>query len=311
LNALRLPTTDTYTICATRYGKQVGGTEGTYQLVVSTSTLTNVPQEVLDLQLPQGDIQITLTWNTNADLRLLVRDPFLDSVYNDNQAIQSGGRLNATGNLNCNISTTTPVSYIYWPDGAIRIGTYEVDVWSRSTCDDTRSTQFNLYIVIENQLVLSESRTIEFDEHFITSFTINNVQGDTTAGELGQLGASETLGPIQDELASAVTISSGQTLSGSLATDNYFDLYVFDGEPDDVVTIGMTATGNLDTFVMLIDPSGFQIAQNDDANESTNSLITQVTLTQAGQYVIVASRFGTRYGGTTGAYNLTLRIDRP
>ena len=71
----------------------------------------------------------------------------------------------------------------------------------------------------------------------------------------------------------------------------------------------------LDTKVFLISPSGLEIAENDDGDplllgttgRTTDSLISNITLAEEGQYVVLATRFGTIYGGTVGGYTLTLR----
>src|SRR5690606_18376752 len=78
----RLFADETYTIVATRYGKDVGGTEGNYTLLL-TGPSGDLPEEVLNLGLPRGVVEIALSWNTNADLQLLVRDPRGDSVFDD------------------------------------------------------------------------------------------------------------------------------------------------------------------------------------------------------------------------------------
>lgn len=305
---LRLPVADTYTIVATRYGKDVGGTAGFYELLVTTGAIAE--QQVIEFDLPDGDIEVTLTWDTNADLRLLVRDPFGSSVYSDSAVVQSGGRLGATGNLNCTPTDEVPVFYIYWPPGQLRIGTYEVEVWYLSECGDTRPTTFSLFVVANGQLAYADTAFIGFRDHYLTSFTIAQ-DGRVSGGPGGMMGGSETL-DISTKLPSAVTITSGQTITGSITQDDKFDVYVFDGQPGDVVTVAMNATsGTLDPLLFVLDPNGVEIAENDDADAGTiNSLITGLTLGQSGQYVIIATHFGTIYGGTTGGYELTLRIDR-
>ena len=67
-------------------------------------------------------------------------------------------------------------------------------------------------------------------------------------------------------------------------------------------------SGTLDPSLYLIGPQGNQVAANDDAvaGENTNSLISNLTLPADGQYIIIATHFGARYGGTTGTYSLTL-----
>jgi hypothetical protein len=76
-----------------------------------------------------------------------------------------------------------------------------------------------------------------------------------------------------------------------------------------VYNIAMNNTsGNLDPSLYLIGPAGDQVAANDDAvaGENTNSLIANFALPADGQYIIIATHFGARYGGTTGTYSLTL-----
>ncbi len=303
INNLRLPTTDTYTVFASRYGKDVGGTEGRYQLALNRASAN---AELAQFDLPNGDIQVLITWETNAELRLLVRDPFGDSVFNDETAVQSGGRLEVSGNINCTVSEGTPISYIYWPEGFLRIGSYEVDVWYRSQCDDFRPVVFNIFIVVDGQLIFTDTVPIEFTERYLTSFTID--QNRVATGDVGGIiGGSETLN-IQSEQAAAVALTGGESIPGSITPQNKFDLYTFEGLAGDVVTVSMNRTsGTLDTLLFLLDPFGIEIATNDDANDTTNSLINNVRLSQDGTYTIVATHFGTIYGGTIGGYDLALR----
>ena len=107
LQNFRLFSEGTYTLVATRYGKDVGGTEGNYTLLLTGPT-GDLPQEVLDLGLPRGDLEMALSWNTNADLQLLVRDPRGDSVFDDTPQVPSGGRLAASGNVNCTVCPDKP-----------------------------------------------------------------------------------------------------------------------------------------------------------------------------------------------------------
>ncbi|HRF96899.1 MAG TPA: PPC domain-containing protein, partial [Aggregatilineales bacterium] len=148
----RLPSDGTYTVFASRYGKNVGGTEGTYTLLVAEEA----PERAVNLNLPTGDIEVTLTWDTNADLQLLVRDPFGDSVYDDATSVRSGGLLTATGNKNCITAITPPpVYHIYWPSGTKDIGSYELEIWYQSECNDTRPVTFNLYVVVGGELIFT------------------------------------------------------------------------------------------------------------------------------------------------------------
>lgn len=311
--AFLAPVDGKYTIMATRYGKDVGGTEGTYQLLVDRASV-QLPEDVANLNLPTGDIQVTLTWNTAADLRLLVRDPAGDSVFNDQRQIGSGGQLVATGNINCTVSPTTPVSYIYWPTNLARGGTYEVDVLNRNACNDTRIVSANLYVTVRGQLVINETITnLQQAQRYLISFTIDPTTGTATAGQGGIIGGSETLLGYQNEVPNAIEILPGsQPLFGNITADNKYDVYVFSGTAGQFVTIDMQATqGILDTLLFLISPSGLQVATNDDAaaGETTDSRIARYQLPETGDYVILATHFGTIYGGTTGSYSLTLTVE--
>lgn len=306
--SVRLPAAGTYTVFASRYGKDVGGTEGTYALLVAEEA----PERALNLNLPTGDIEVTLTWNTNADLQLLVRDPFGDAVYDDAESVRSGGLLTATGNRNCATTLTPPpVYHIYWPSGTLDIGSYEIEVWYQSECGDTRPVSFELFVVVGGELIISEITNIRFNERYVTSFTAS-LDGTAVASLGGIIGGSETL-PYQAELESAILMQSGNSFTASITPDNKFDVYAFDGLVGDVVTITLNASSpTLDPLLFLIDPNGIEIARNDDANADTrNSLISRVTLAANGRYYILATHFGAIYGGTVGPYNIALQIERP
>jgi hypothetical protein len=312
----RLFANDTYTIVATRYGKDVGGTQGNYVLLLTGPT-GDLPQDVLDLGLPRGSVEIALSWNTNADLQLLVRDPRGDSVFDDTPQVPSGGRLAAAGNVNCNISQLSPVSYVYWPEGVLVPGLYEVEVWYQNVCNnDTRPVSFALNILVNGTPVFTDTAQPTPNEVYLTSFVVG-VDGRVLTSDGGFIGTRQQGGvqrldsstlDFRAELPNAQPIFSGQSVSGSITNEDKFNLYTFEGEAGDVVTISMVATaGRLDTVLFLLDPNGFQIADNDDAavGETTDSLIREFVLPENGQYTIIATHFGMQYGGTTGAYNLT------
>jgi len=312
---LRLVSDGVYTIVATRYGKELGGTEGQYQLILSGPS-SDVPPELTDLQLPQGDIEVTLLWNSSADLQLLVRDPVGEAVFDDVPFINSGGTLQEDGNVGCvPADTIQPVSYIYWPAGRIRPGTYEVEVWYQNPCADTPPpVEFTLVIEVAGETVAVERQSPLVDQRFVTNFTIDP-SGSATSGEAGFLGGSETLN-YQPEIPSALTLVSGQPVTGVITPTNTFDVYTFDGVTGESVTISMSASSQtLDTNLFLISPSGIEIAANDDGDpvllgatgRTTDSILSEIILPENGPYTVIATRFGTVYGGTIGGYTLTMR----
>jgi len=313
LERVRLVQTDTYYIVATRYGKELGGTEGEFELLVSAPELA-LPPQIFDLELPQGDIAVLLTWSTGADLQLLVRDPIGDAVFDDRPQINSGGILAANGNVNCQQSDGEPVSYIYWPTGTLRPGTYETEVWYQSTCNDPTPVEFTLTVIVDGEVLVQEIRQPLPDQRFVVSFTIEPDR-NLIAGQGGYTDANSSVLNYGTETPQPVELNA--PVSGTLSQENVFDVYSFEGTAGQTITIAMNAISQtLDTKLFLISPSGVEVAQNDDADpalvpsnngRTTNSLIPSYTLQETGTYLIIATRFATIYGGTIGAYTLDVQ----
>jgi hypothetical protein len=307
-----------YTIIATRYGKDLGGTEGEYTLSLAgaidpNNTITAVLPDLPNL--PSGSVEVSLQWSTAADLQLLVRDPQGAAVYDDEPTSPSGGTLAAQGNVNCSVSTGSPVSYIYWPEGRLPpAGPYEIEVQYQSQCNDTTPVIFNLNVVVNGQVVLSQTQQILLGERYVISYTID-VNGQLTAGEGGLVGTVQRPDvsslDFASQLETARIIASDEVVNGSIRLDNKFTVYVFDGSAGDTVTIGMQArNGTLDPVVYLLNPSGTQLTENDDASADTrDALISEFTLPADGRYIIIATHFGAQFGVTSGDYTLTLRLN--
>ena len=300
-----IPTAGNYTIVATRYAKRIGGTEGDYHLTLNTQA-TALPEEFNNL--PRGLLEVRLLWNTNADLQLLVRDAAGEAVFDDVPQIRSGGQLAAAGNVNCTVTQGTPFSYIYWPTNTPpRPGSYEVEVWFQSECNDPTPVSANLYITYNGREIFTDTVQPLTNERYLTSFTIQ-ADGTVIPSEAGIITGVDSLN-YQSEIENAVPIEVGTPRNGSITFDNKFDLFVFTAEAGDVVTITMNNTsGTLDPSLYLMGPGGSQVASNDDAvpGENRNSIIADLTLPASGQYIIIATHFGALYGGTTGTYSLTL-----
>ncbi len=313
-----LATAGNYTLLATRYGLAIGGTEGEFTLTLTaqetaatpTAEGTPAPQTTETASaLPQGAIEVRLDWSTNADMQLLVRDPVGDSVYDDNPTITSGGTLQSAGNVGCTQTTTTPVSYIYWPAGRLSPGTYEVEVWYQNTCDDPRPVNFGLTVNVQNQNVINISQTATQDSHYMITFTVE-ADGTVTAGPGGffDMENPASLG-YETQLDTATPITYGQTVTGSITDQQRFRLYSFEGQQGDIVTVGMNqSSGTLDPSLYLLSPQNILVARNDDVapGENRNSLIEAVTLPSTGTYYVIATHYGLDVGGTQGTFNLTL-----
>jgi hypothetical protein len=309
-----------YTVIATRYGQSLGGTEGTYSLLLQNqATGSTASTELLTALggLPTGAIAISLQWSTNADIQLLVRDPQGNTLFNDRTSIPSGGQLVQNGNLNCTVAQSSPLLYAYWPDARLQAGAYEIEVQYRSQCNDNRPVRVALNVIAGGSNVIkSVTQDMLFQERYVTSFFVDTA-GSITAGEGGLFGttvrpdASGFLPQVNATSDSIPSVNFNETVNGSIRLDRRAEFYAFDAEAGQSVTIQMQrVSGTLDPVLFLIGPNGDQVAQNDDATGDTrDSLINQFVLPAAGRYIIIATHFGGQFGVTAGDYTLGLRAN--
>jgi uncharacterized protein YfaP (DUF2135 family) len=315
INSQLISAAGTYSLVATRYGQSLGGTEGSYSLSLGGGeTQATLPETLTGVTVPRGIIEVSLLWENATDIQLLVRDPSGDAVFDDRPIISSGGQLLFNGNVNCTPAlTTSPFSYVYWPEGQrVRPGTYEVDVWFQSNCNDVSPTNASLSVNIGGETIISDSFIPLVDDHYVTTFTIN-LDGSVVRGEGGITGGSESINYLA-ELANAPVLTSNVPVTETITQDDKFDVYTFEGSTGETISVQMNATaGTLDTLLFLISPTGVELVSNDDAvpNETTNSLIQAFALPQTGQYIVLATHYGTVYGGTEGVYTLTFTRQTP
>ncbi len=322
-----------YTVVISRYGQVIGGTEGAYSLGINATqtVVANTTPVASDgtsgtaitttTTLPAGSVEVLLTWATDHDLQLLVRDPLGNSVYDDATQVSSGGILGAVGNQGCNRADGTPTSYVYWP--ATRTppaGTYEVEVWFQADCDDVSVNNFQLTIRVGGQQLYTTTQTANVDNHFMVTFTVNadgtpvQTPGDAGFFDMDNIVSGVDLTTV---LAGEVTpIAYDNVTTGEIRQDRKFQVYSFEGRAGDRINILMQKqSGNLDTAVYLIGPNNQVFAANDDISagsdteaRNTNSRIGGFVLTAEGTYYIVATHYGLRFGGTQGPFSLSLSL---
>ncbi|MCD4687561.1 MAG: redoxin family protein, partial [Anaerolineae bacterium] len=105
-------------------------------------------------------------------------------------------------------------------------------------------------------------------------------------------------------------LTYNQTASGEIHNMHWFDWYIFQGREGDVLTIRMNAAASdLDALVTLTDANGYELAVNDDFEDSRDAAIADYTLSADGLYLIRASRYGVANGPSAGAYVLVIETD--
>jgi hypothetical protein len=142
--------------------------------------LVTLGPSILDLFSPQGgdvvlgtgDVQVTLRWETSADLDLHVVDPWGEEIYFSHRQSQSGGELDVDANAGCRTQPYSPVENIYWPTGGAPYGTYVVSVVDYGDCGTTGYTSYEVIVRLDGRVYNTYRGEIfgSGEEHFIVQF---------------------------------------------------------------------------------------------------------------------------------------------
>jgi hypothetical protein len=96
-----------------------------------------------------GAVQITLGWNSPADIDLYVTDPFGEEISYADRDANSGGHLDRDARGACTNGETT--ENVYWPQGSSPAGTYRVSANYFSNCSSAGVTRLVLSIMVGGQ----------------------------------------------------------------------------------------------------------------------------------------------------------------
>lgn len=142
---------------------------------------------------------------------------------------------------------------------------------------------------------------------------VEQVQPFLTAVREGRaLRTARTPNPARDRSFTTQDLAlNGEVLQGSLersdnmlsADRSFFDAYIFDARAGMRVDIQMSSR-DIDPFLILVDPEGNPVAQDDDSGGGRNARI-QATLPIDGKYFLVANSYE---AGEMGNYNLQARV---
>ncbi|MBC7815070.1 MAG: PPC domain-containing protein [Burkholderiales bacterium] len=290
-----LPADGNYYVLATRAGLANGTSSGSFNLGLSAGAIA----------LEGGAVTATLTWNSDADLNLFVRDPSGRTVsWSNPQAETIGGTLQIDSNTNCITPSAQPVEHIYWPGLTPVGGDYEVRVWFQNVCGSTNATPFNLVLSVGGQTILETGDTLQPGQRFDASIRVL----ENGTGSIVNRGRVVNPTPQQESSEGGdILIVYGDSVTGTLNNDVYALFYQFNGAAGDAVDISAeTLTGDLDSILVLRDADDNNLASNDDASPDTRSPRLVYSLPYTGQYVIAVTRFGLREGTTSGDFRLSL-----
>lgn len=131
----------------------------------------------------------------------------------------------------------------------------------------------------------------------ITIDRVRQFVADTQAGKIGTLPPLPTLPLNNPPITKAFTDKDERLPDGS-----YFQVYTFAGQAGQRITIEMQSR-QIDSYLVLFDANGKQIAEDDDSGGGKNARI-QVTLSTTGTYTLYANSYE---GGKIGNYTLSAR----
>jgi hypothetical protein len=113
-------------------------------------------------QLGTGDIQITLRWNSSADLDLHVTEPNGTEIwYSDKGTTSTGGRLDVDSNVGCEEDGS--VENVFWPEGQAPEGQFLVEV-DGYRVDGCGGGQYTVVANVRGREVLRETGSVAEDE---------------------------------------------------------------------------------------------------------------------------------------------------
>jgi hypothetical protein len=125
----------------------------------------------MDTSVGTGDVQVTLTWQTNDDIDLYVTDPDGETISYQNTWSYSGGQLDRD-NLCGNLIIGRPEN-IFWPEGGAPSGTYTVQVNYFGACESAHSVNWTVRVILMgNVQTYTGTLTEEYETQDVTTFTV-------------------------------------------------------------------------------------------------------------------------------------------
>lgn len=103
-------------------------------------------------------------------------------------------------------------------------------------------------------------------------------------------------------------IAYGETVEGTLTSQQYERFYTFTAQKDDLITIAMDLGqgGRLDSYMILANAGFLPLIEDDDGGNGQNARITNYRIPANGIYYIIATRYGGKEGTSEGPYSVRL-----
>ena len=139
--------------------------EGCGQAVMAS---TEEAQEILQtplVVLGTGEVQVTLSWDNQADLDVTVVEPNGEIISHDALESTQGGRLDVDSNYPCG-NNTSGIENVVWAQNAPS-GSYTVQIKVYDLCGASEMANWNLTVRVGGRVVLEEQGSTDNSFTFI------------------------------------------------------------------------------------------------------------------------------------------------
>ncbi len=116
--------------------------------VLSAGSFQEIPIDVTPVN--SGELQVSLTWDTSADMDLYVTEPGGETIFWGYTEAESGGTLDLDGNAACEVADERNEN-IYWPAGTAASGEYLVEVVQFDPCNTADRTNWRVTVLANGQ----------------------------------------------------------------------------------------------------------------------------------------------------------------
>jgi hypothetical protein len=215
--------------------RQAATTTTTTLPATTTTTLTSSVSLPPGVVLGSGDVQVTLAWNSLADLDVGVYDPWGEYVSYEFPSSSSGGQLDVDANYPCETASTPAVENIFWPSGLAPPGTYRVTVGFGADCD-VAATDYELIVQVAGEIVERRSGTLTRSDEVELSFEVVPLGQAMDVTALGTVLASSVFSSNFEAFLSVDGDPTTSWFSAGSDVDGPVSTYVWQAGGDEFIT---------------------------------------------------------------------------
>jgi hypothetical protein len=119
-----------------------------------------VSQTLHVLPVGRGDLEVTLSMSLPSDLDLYVVEPNGNVIYYNNMHSFTQGQLDLDANAACSNNTNVRYEHIFWPEGQVPEGTYQIRVDNWANCVGGQAVDYQVIVQNCGDITVYEGRAV-------------------------------------------------------------------------------------------------------------------------------------------------------